>query len=119
MGGFLKEAVRKRPHLRRMILKADVMGAGENLRFVLTSHRGSKPKALCRYLLSAGRSQNRIKELKCDLKADLLSSSRPYYAEMLAALLELANPKLCRTECATEEFRSRKESHAPFVARRA
>ena len=76
-------------HERRVICKAEVMSQGENPRFVVTSHRDLKPKALYRCYCQRGDPENRIKELKLDLKADRLSCHR-FWANQFRLLLHAA-----------------------------
>jgi hypothetical protein len=76
-------------HERRVICKAEVMSQGENPRFVVTSRRGPKPKALYRFYCQRGDPENRIKELKLDLKADRLSCHR-FWANQFRLLLHAA-----------------------------
>lgn len=63
-------------HERGVICKAEVMSQGENPRFVVTSRRHLKPQALYRFYCQRGDPENRIKELKLDLKTDRLSCHR-------------------------------------------
>jgi hypothetical protein len=74
---------------RRVICKAEVMSQGENPRFVVTSRRDLKPKALYRCYCQRGDPENRIKELKLDLKADRLSCHR-FWANQFRLLLHAA-----------------------------
>jgi len=76
-------------HERRVICKAEVMSQGENPRFVVTSRRDLKPKALYRFYCQRGDPENRIKELKLDLKADRLSCHR-FWANQFRLLLHAA-----------------------------
>ncbi len=76
-------------HERRVICKAEVMSQGENPRFVVTSRRELKPKALYRCYCQRGDPENRIKELKLDLKADRLSCHR-FWANQFRLLLHAA-----------------------------
>jgi hypothetical protein len=76
-------------HERRVICKAEVMNQGENPRFVVTSRRDLKPKALYRFYCQRGDPENRIKELKLDLKADRLSCHR-FWANQFRLLLHAA-----------------------------
>jgi len=76
-------------HGRRVIVKAEVMSQGENPRFVVTSRRDLKPQALYRFYCQRGDPENRIKELKVDLKADRLSCHR-FWANQFRLLLHAA-----------------------------
>jgi hypothetical protein len=73
---------------RRVICKAEVMSQGENPRFVVTSRR-LPPKKLYRFYCQRGDPENRIKELKLDLKADRLSCHR-FWANQFRLLLHAA-----------------------------
>jgi hypothetical protein len=83
-------------HERRVICKAEVMSQGENPRFVVTSRRHLKPKALYRFYCQRGDPENRIKELKLDLKADRLSCHR-FWANQFRLLLHAAAYVLMQT----------------------
>jgi len=72
------------------------MSQGENPRFVVTSRRGLKPKALYRFYCQRGDPENRIKELKLDLKADRLSCHR-FWANQFRLLLHAAAYVLMQT----------------------
>ena len=74
---------------RRVICKAEVMRQGENPRFVVTSRRHLKPQALYRFYCQRGDPENRIKEIKLDLKADRLSCHR-FWANPFRLLLHAA-----------------------------
>ena len=74
---------------RRVICKAEVMSQGDNPRFVVTSRRDLKPQALYRFYCQRGDPENRIKELKLDLKADRLSCHR-FWANQFRLLLHAA-----------------------------
>jgi len=74
---------------RRVICKAEVMAEGENPRFVVTSRGDLKPKALYRFYCQRGDPENRIKELKLDLRADRLSCHR-FWANQFRLLLHAA-----------------------------
>jgi hypothetical protein len=73
-------------HERRVICKAEVMSQGENPRFVVTSRSKLAPEALYRFYCQRGDPENRIKELKLDLKADRLSCHR-FWANQFRLLL--------------------------------
>jgi hypothetical protein len=76
-------------HQRRVILKAEVMSQGENPRFVVTSRTELEPEAHYRFYCQRGDPENRIKELKLDLKADRLSCHR-FWANQFRLLLHAA-----------------------------
>ena len=73
-------------HERRVITKAEVMSKGENPRFVVTSRTDLEPEAHYRFYCQRGDPENRIKELKLDLKADRLSCHR-FWANQFRLLL--------------------------------
>ncbi len=72
-----------------MILKAEVMSQGENPRFVVTSDRTREPEDAYRFYCQRGDPENRIKELKLELKADRLSCHR-FQANQFRLLLHAA-----------------------------
>jgi len=74
---------------RRVITKAEVMSKGENPRFVVTSRGELEPEAHYRFYCQRGDPENRIKELKADLKADRLSCQR-FWANQFRLLLHAA-----------------------------
>jgi len=74
---------------RRVIAKAEVMSKGENPRFVVTSRTDLEPEAHYRFYCQRGDPENRIKELKLDLKADRLSCHR-FWANQFRLLLHAA-----------------------------
>jgi hypothetical protein len=76
-------------HERRVICKAEVMSQGENPRFVVTSRYDLEPEAHYRFYCQRGDPENRIKELKLDLKADRLSCHR-FWANQFRLLLHAA-----------------------------
>jgi len=76
-------------HQRRVIVKAEVMSQGENPRFVVTSRTDLEPEAHYRFYCQRGDPENRIKELKLDLKADRLSCHR-FWANQFRLLLHAA-----------------------------
>jgi len=76
-------------HERRVITKAEVMSKGENPRFVVTSRTDLEPEAHYRFYCQRGDPENRIKELKLDLKADRLSCHR-FWANQFRLLLHAA-----------------------------
>lgn len=85
---------------RRVIFKAEVVSLEErtprdNLRLVVTNLRQS-PEALWALYARRGDSENRIKELKCDLEIDRTSSSS-FLANQLRVLLTSAAFVLMQT----------------------
>jgi hypothetical protein len=74
---------------RRVICKAEVTSQGENPRFVVTARTGLEPEALYRFYCQRGDPENRIKELKADLRADRLSCHR-FWANQFRLLLHAA-----------------------------
>jgi len=73
---------------RRVIIKAEHNEQGSNRRFVVTSMEGSTQELYAFYALR-GDCENRIKELKNDLKADRLSCHR-FVANQLRLILHAA-----------------------------
>lgn len=71
---FLYRA-RSWPRRRRILVKVEVRAAGINVRCVITNRRG-RAEDLFRIYNGRGEVENRIDELKNDLKADRLSCSR-------------------------------------------
>jgi len=63
------------PYYRRVLIKSEVMDAGENPRFVVTNLSGL-PGELYDLYAMRGDMENRIKELKCDLAMDRTSCHR-------------------------------------------
>ncbi len=86
--GEFRYAAHSWSHERRVICKAEVISQGENPRFVVTNRR-LPPKALYRFYCQRGDPENRIKELKLDLKADRLSCHR-FWANQFRLLLHAA-----------------------------
>ena len=76
------------PHPRRVILKAEVTAEGENPRFIVTNLSGDR-EALYDLYAQRGESENRIKELKNDLRIDRTSCHR-FAANQLRVLLHAA-----------------------------
>lgn len=81
------------PHERRVIFKAEVVvhpgrEPRDNLRLVVTDLRGT-PESLWTLYARRGDSENRIKELKCDLEIDRTSSTC-FLANQLRVLLSAA-----------------------------
>jgi hypothetical protein len=74
---------------RRVICKAEVMGKGDNPRFVVSNRIDLEPEAHYRFYCQRGDPENRIKELKLDLKADRLSCHR-FWANQFRLLLHAA-----------------------------
>ena len=74
---------------RRVLIKAEVSSEGENPRFVVTNlRRGDAHRHYDLYALR-GDAENRIKELKCDLKMDRTSCHR-FVANQFRVLLHAA-----------------------------
>jgi hypothetical protein len=86
--GEFRYAAETWPRERRVIVKAEVMSQGENPRFVVTN-RHLAPEALYRFYCQRGDPENRIKELKEDLRADRLSCHR-FWANQFRLLLHAA-----------------------------
>jgi hypothetical protein len=76
-------------HERRVICKAEVMSKGDNPRFVVSSRTELEPEAHYHFYCQRGDPENRIKELKLDLKADRLSCHR-FWANQFRLLLHAA-----------------------------
>lgn len=74
--GEIKYAAGSWRQKRRVIIKAEVMSKGENPRFVVTNLSGKDTKKLYDLYVRRGNAENRIKELKLDLKADRTSCHR-------------------------------------------
>jgi len=74
---------------RRVIAKAAVTSQGDNPRFVVTSLPDGDPQDIYRCYCQRGDPENRIKELKGDLKADRLSCHR-FWANQFRLLLHAA-----------------------------
>jgi hypothetical protein len=74
---------------RRVIYKGEVTSQGENPRFVVTSGNPLQPEDAYRFYCQRGDPENRIKELKVDLKADRLSCHR-FWANQFRLLLHAA-----------------------------
>jgi hypothetical protein len=74
---------------RRVLFKAEVTSQGENLRFVVTSDNPLEPEDGYRFYCQRGDPENRIKELKVDLKADRLSC-HGFWANQFRLLLHTA-----------------------------
>lgn len=97
------------PLARRVVLKAEVMGLGDNPRFVVTSLADPTPEALYRDLYCArGQDENFIKAIKNDLASDRTSDHafianhlRLFYACAAYNLIHsLREHALCHTELA-------------------
>jgi hypothetical protein len=76
------------PHQRRVLIKAEVSGRGDNPRFVVTNLRGAA-SGLYDLYAARGEMENRIKELKCDLRMDRTSCHR-FRANQFRVLLHAA-----------------------------
>jgi len=102
---------------RRVIVKAEVMSQGNNPRFLVTSRPHFSPEQLYRFYCGRGDPENRIKELKADLKADRLSCHRFWanhfrlllhaaaYVLMQAMRKALAGTELARAQVSTLRLR--------------
>jgi hypothetical protein len=82
------------PHSRRVVIKAEVVHfAGrplkDNQRFVVTNRNRISPKKLYAWYCGRGDSENRIKELKCDLSIDRTSCTR-FVANQFRVLMTAA-----------------------------
>lgn len=91
--GECEYAAKSWAHARRVIFKAEVVSLQgreprDNLRLVVTNLRQS-PESLWALYARRGDSENRIKELKCDLEIDRTSSSS-FLANQLRVLLTSA-----------------------------
>jgi hypothetical protein len=66
------------PEPREMVIKAEVSALGTNRRAVITNRPGCQvsPQGIYDGYVERGESENRNKELKCDLQADRLSDHR-------------------------------------------
>ena len=97
------------PHYRRVLIKSEVMDAGENPRFVVTNLSGLSGELYDLYAMR-GDMENRIKELKCDLAMDRTSCHR-FVANQFRVLLHSAafvlmsflRKLLAKTELATAQ----------------
>jgi hypothetical protein len=74
---------------RRVVFKAEVMSQGENPRFVVTSGIPTPAEDAYRFYCMRGDPENRIKELKVDLRADRLSCHR-FWSNQFRLLLHMA-----------------------------
>ena len=86
--GEFRYAAASWPTSQRVIVKAERMRQGENPRFVVTT-TDLEPQALYRFYCQRGDPENRIKELKLDLKGDRLSCHR-FWANQFRLLLHAA-----------------------------
>ena len=77
------------PHPRRVIVKAEVMAQGTNLRFVVTSDPALSARERYVFYCQRGDPENRIKELKLGLHMDRLSCHR-FWANQFRLLLHAA-----------------------------
>jgi Transposase DDE domain group 1 len=83
-------AARSWAHPWRVVLKAEVMSAGDNPRFVVTSLDAPTPQMLYEDLYCArGNCENDIKAVKCDLHSDRTSAT-PFLANAMRLLLACA-----------------------------
>jgi len=74
----------------RVVLKAEVMSAGDNPRFVVTSLAAPPPQMLYEDLYCArGNCENDIKAVKCDLQSDRTSATN-FLANAMRLLLACA-----------------------------
>jgi Transposase DDE domain group 1 len=87
--GEFRYAAESWPASQRVIVKAEVMRQGENPRFVVTTRTDADPESLYRFYCQRGDPENRIKELKLDLKADRLSCHR-FWSNQFRLLLHAA-----------------------------
>jgi hypothetical protein len=77
-------------HPWRVILKAEVMAAGDNPRFVVTSLEAPTPQRVYEELYCArGKCENHIKAVKCDLHSDRTSATT-FLANAMRFLLSCA-----------------------------
>jgi len=74
---------------RRVLVKAEVSAEGENPRFVVTNFPDDDPEAQYDFYALRGDAENRIKELKNDLKIDRTSCHR-FVANQFRVLLHAA-----------------------------
>jgi len=77
------------PHERRVLVKAEVSAQGDNPRFVVTNLRCGDPTRQYDLYALRGDAENRIKELKNDLKLDRTSCHR-FVANQFRVLLHAA-----------------------------
>jgi Transposase DDE domain group 1 len=78
------------PQPGRVILKAEVMAAGDNPRFVVTSLAAPTPQRLYEEIYCArGNCENNIKAVKCDLHSDRTSATT-FLANAMRFLLSCA-----------------------------
>jgi len=87
--GEFRHAAESWPHPRWVIVKAEVMAQGTNLRFLVTTRTDLDPAALYRFYCQRGDPENRIKELKRGLHMDRLSCHR-FWANQFRLLLHAA-----------------------------
>ncbi len=87
--GECRYAAESWPHPRRVIVKAEVMAQGTNLRFVVTSDPALSARERYRFYCQRGDPENRIKELKQGLAMDRLSCHR-FWANQFRLLLHAA-----------------------------
>ena len=77
------------PHERRVLIKAEVSAEGDNPRFIVTNIRRGDPTRQYNLYALRGDMENRIKELKNDLKMDRTSCHR-FVANQFRVLLHAA-----------------------------
>jgi hypothetical protein len=79
------------PHSRWVVVKAEAQAAGTNRRVVVTNRPGAHvlPQAAYDEYAERGESENRNKEIKCELEADRLSDHR-YMANLFRLYLHAA-----------------------------
>ena len=82
-------AARSWPHLRRVLIKAEINDKGQNCRFVVTNINGSAAESLYNKYAQRGDPENRIKELKNDLQIDRTSCHR-FFANQFRLFLHAA-----------------------------
>ena len=87
--GEFRYAAASWPHERRVIVKAEVLPKGENPRFVVTNLPAPEASALYALYTQRGDVENRIKELKEDLKSGRTSCHR-FLANQFRLLLHAA-----------------------------
>jgi hypothetical protein len=87
--GEFRYAAESWPHERRIIAKAEVLPKGENPRFVITNLIGQEAADIYACYTQRGDAENRIKELKEDLKSGRTSCHR-FLANQFRLLLHAA-----------------------------
>jgi hypothetical protein len=76
------------PHERRVVIKAEALAKGPNVRFVVTT-RPDAPESLYAWYTARGEGENWIKDLKNACRADRLSCHR-FWANQFRLLLHAA-----------------------------